>query len=85
MLRYRLKNGPMAVESTIPKSIIVPYPFRFEATLSFYEQPAEMLLLKFRTTAGSNLTGAAASLSLKTHFFRRGEKFRATTLLDICR
>lgn len=70
----------MAVESTIPKSIIVPYPFRFEATLSFYEQPAEMLFLKFRTYAGSNPTGAAASLRLKTHFFRRGEKFRETTL-----
>jgi len=67
----------MAVESTIPKSIIVPYPFRFEATLSFYEQPAEMLFLKFRTTAGSNLTGAAASLSLKTHFFAAARNFEA--------
>jgi len=75
----------MVVESTIPKSIIVPYLFRFRATLSYYEQPIEMLFLNFRTYAGSNLAGAAASLSLKTHFFRRGEKFLGTTLPDICR
>ncbi|MBW1725210.1 MAG: hypothetical protein JRD87_10660 [Deltaproteobacteria bacterium] len=71
------------MESTIPKSIIVPYPFRFRATLSYYEQLTEMLFLNFRTYAGSNLTGAAASLSLKTHFFRRGERFRGTTLPDM--
>ncbi len=72
----------MLVESTLPKSIIVPYPFRFRAALSFYEQPTEMLFLKFRTYAGSNLTGAAAFLSLKTHFSRRGEKFQGTILTE---
>ena len=71
----------MAVASTIPKSITVPSPCRFQTTLSLYEQPVGMLFLKFKTFAGPTLPAQQLPSAKKSIFFAVTGNFEAQQYL----